>query len=250
MTNHRNRYSMTPEKLDTFLFRKYGHGLYPFCYALAHIICLSDPRYSDAPEDLPPILRKGHAKKYKQIRGSIKRKESLKKRIIEVFAKDLKAMGASKEGKIFEAEIEYIKNIYPGVSPLLQTIDRQIDFDKRWLLGKSLWRKKGHPTDNRNKVAFVFAQVIKKEGGEPDWKVIRSLLVWLWKYIKKATYSCELAFECPVFTPETLRSAYFKFIKNPERKSDIEDQAAHCFKKEFAFSERAEFPLRSLNLPS
>lgn len=229
MTNHRDRDPRTVEEWDNFLFGKYSHGLYAFCYALAHIICDSVPRYRAAPEYIAPILQKGRAMQYKQIRNRIKRKENLKKRIIKVFAKDLKAMGALKEGKITEAEIEYIKKIYPAVSLLFQTIDGEIEFDKRMLLRKSLWIKKGHPTDTRNKVAFVFAQVIKKEGGKPDWNVIESLLVWLWKHIKKATYHCELALEYPVFTTETLRSAYFKFIKNPERKSDIEHRAAHYF---------------------
>jgi hypothetical protein len=216
------------EEWDKFLFRKYGHGLYPFCYAAARIICYSDPRYRAAPKYIAPMLKKGRAAQYRQIRDIIKRGENLKKRIIEVYAKELKTCGLSKEGKITEMEIEYIKG-YPEVGAHIQRIDKEIDLYKGILLGKSLWRKKGHPTDTRNKIAFVFAQVIKKENGEPDWVDIKSLLEWLWKHIKKADYSSELALECPVFSTETLRSAHAKFIKNPERKSDIESQAAHYF---------------------
>jgi len=248
MTNHRNNDPRTVEEWDNFLFGKYSHGLYPFCHALADMICDSDPRYIAAPKYIAPMLKKGRAAQFKQFRDEIKRKENLKKHIIEVFAKDLKAWGLSKEGKITEREIEYIKKVYPGVGPLFQRIDEEIDFCKRILLRKSLWRKKGHPTDTRNKVAFVFAQVIKKENGEPDWNVIKSLLVWLWEHIKQATYSCELAFECPVFTPEILRSAHFKFIKNPERKSDIEHRAAHYFSPRTAkHGKRIEFEKSYIN---
>jgi len=243
MAHHPDRDPETLEEWDNFLFGKYSYGLYPFCYSLADIIRDSDPRYIAAPKYIAPMLKKGRAAQFKQFRDGIKRKENLKKHIIEVFAKDLKAWGLSKEGKITEREIEYIKKVYRGVGPLFQEIDEEIDFCKRILLGKSLWRKKGHPTDTKNKVAFVFAQVIKKENGEPDWNVIKSLLMWLWKHIQKATYSCELAFGCPVYiTTDTMRSAYFKFIKNPKRKSDIEHRATHYFSPRIAkYGKRIEF---------
>ena len=227
MTNCQNRDPKTVEEWDKFLFSKYGRGLYTFCRALAIIIWDSDPRRLAPSKDLPPSLKKGRAAQYKQIRDIIKGMENLKKRIIRVFAKEPKASGQFEEGKITEREIEFIKEVYRAVREMFQTVDKEIDHYKKVLLGKSLWRKKGHPTDTRNKIAFVFAQVIKKENGEPNWDVIKSLLVWLWKRIKKATYSAELALKCPVFTVETLRSAHYKFFKNPERKSDIEQRAAN-----------------------
>lgn len=242
MPNPRNRYSRTLDKQDEFLFRKYGHGLYAYCYVLAHMIGDSDPHYYIAPKYRAPLLQKGRAVQYKQIRIRIKRKENLKKHIIKVFIKDLKVWGLFKEGITTEAEIEYVKSLYPEINSALQTIDKEIDFDKTLLKEKSLWRRRGHPTDTRNKVAFVFAHIVKKVSGEPDWKAINLLLIWLWKRIKKADYHHELALICPVFNPETLRSAYFKFIKNPEKKSYIEHQAAYFFSPRLAnFGTRIEF---------
>jgi hypothetical protein len=144
--------------------------------------------------------------------------------MIQDYAKDLKLYEPLKKGKIIERNLEYIKRLYPEV----ERLEKDIKSDEEVLRGKSLWKGEGHPTDTKNKIAFVFAQVIKKENGEPDWKLIRSLLVCLWKHIKKATYSSELS--GPVYiTTETLRSAHFKFTQNPERKSDIERLATHYF---------------------
>jgi hypothetical protein len=173
-----------------------------------------------SPKDLPLILKNGYAAKYKQIRHRLSRHRNLLERMIKDYAEDLKLYEPLKKGKIIERNVEYIKRLYPEV----ERLEKDIKSDEEVLRGKSLWKGKGHPTDTKNKIAFVFAQVIKKENGEPDWKLIRSLLVCLWKHIKNATYSSELS--GPVYiTTETLRNAYSKFTKNSERKSDIESVA-------------------------
>jgi len=224
MINHRDRDPKTLEEWDNFLFRKYSHGLYAFCYVVANIICESDCRYLAAPKDLPLILKNGYAAKYKQIRHRLSRHRNLLERMIQDYAKDLKLYEPLKKGKIIERNVEYIKRLYPEV----ERLKKDIKSDEEVLRGKSLWKGKGHPTDTKNKIAFVFAQVIKKENGEPDWKLIRSLLMCLWKHIKKATYSSELS--GPVYiTTETLKNAYSKFTKNSERKSDIESLATLYF---------------------
>jgi len=214
------------EEWDHFLFKYYGYGLYPFCRVLAKILLESDPRYYARPNDLPSIMDKARPAQYKRIRERIQRNENLIKKIFEVLTKNLSEHGILKNGNSAE---EYIKNIYTGVDLLVKDIEEENDSDKTILANKSLWIKKGHPTDTRNKIAFAFAQVIKNENDEPEWSTINLLLVWLWERIHKASYSKELALVFPVFSKVTLRSAYYKFIKNPVRKSDIEALIARCF---------------------
>lgn len=222
--NPRNLKSV--EEWDHFLFKYYGYGLYPFCKVLAKLLLESDPRYYARPKDLPSIMDKGRPAQYKRIRERIQRNENLIKKMFEVLTKNLLEHGIIKKNNSAK---EYIKNIYAGVDLLVKDIEEEIDSDKIILLKKSLWIKKGHPTDTRNKIAFAFAQVIKNEYGEPEWNTIYLLLVWLWERIHKASYAKELALVVPVFSKATIRSAYYKHIKNPAKRSDIETLIARCF---------------------
>jgi len=220
----------TPEEWDIFLFTKWGYGLYECSYVVAHEIWKSDPRYMAALGELPKSLREGRAGQRKQIRERIKGLENLKKRIVTEHAKDLRRHGMMPEGEIRERDIRFIRDVYPEVDSLFQKIEKdQGDYREELTYG-SPWIRKGHLTDTRNKIAFIFAQIIKKENGQPNWAVIRSLLIWFWKRIKKAAYSNELAYgKCPVFTEKTLSNAYSKAMKNPEKKSSIEQSARHYF---------------------
>lgn len=225
MTNRRSL-PKTAEEWDGFLFKTYGHGLYPFVYAAVRIICKSNPCYRVGPGCIfPPFWKNGRAAEYKQIRNRIKRDKNLLKHMIRNYIKDLKFWRQPKEVKITKGDIEFIRKAHPEVEEL----ERKIESDEDTLREKSLWQRKGHPTDTRNKIAAVFAQVIKKENGDRDWVVIHSLILWIWNRITKASYSKELADVNPVFTPETLKVAHAKIIKNPERRLDIERQVESCF---------------------
>jgi hypothetical protein len=145
--------------------------------------------------------------------------------MIRNYSKDLKFWRKLKGGEIAKGEVESIRETHPEV----ERLENLMKIDEDTLKARSLWKGKGHPTETRNRIAAVFAQVIKKENGDHDWVVIDSLILWIWQRIKRAIYSKELVDVNPVFTPETLKVAHAKFIKNPEKNLDIKRQVEHCF---------------------
>ena len=217
----RDRIPKTLKEWDGYLSER-GYGLYEFSRVVAYEILRSDPRYMVARKHLPEVWRAGRPGERKQIRAVIKKLEGLKKRFIKVYSKYLQLYG------IRPGEIRHIENQCPEIFQKIEEIERDC---KEYLTYRLPWITKSHLTDTKHKIAFIFAQVIKKENGQPDWTVIKSLLIWFWKRFKETAYRDELAEgERTVFiTEKTLSNAYSKAMKNPEKESSIEQSAKGCF---------------------
>lgn len=220
----RDNIPQAPEEWDEYLFTltKRRYGLYEFSRAVAYEILRSDPGYIVAPNQRPEVWSTGLPGERKQIRTVIKNLEGLKKRFIKVYSKYLQLYGLRPE------EIKHIKNECPEVFQKIEEIERDC---KERLTHTLPWITKSHLTDTKHKIAFIFAQVIKKENGQPDWAVIKSLIIWFWERFEGTPYRDELAEGgCTVFiTQKTLSNAYSKAMKNPEKKSSIEQSARDCF---------------------
>jgi hypothetical protein len=219
----RDNIPQMPEEWDEYLFTltKGRYGLYEFSHVVAYEIWRLDPRYRVSPNQLPAMLRKGRSKERKQIRAVIKKFEGLKKYLIKIYPKYLQLYG-----------IEATETNHPKSEEVYHEIE-EIERDCKEMLTRGLpWITKSHATDTKHKIAFIFAQVIKKENGQPDWTVIKSLLIWFWKRFKETTYRDELADsdKDPAFiTKKTLSNAYSKAMKNPEKKLSIEQSATDYF---------------------
>jgi len=218
----RDNIPQMPEEWDEYLFTltKGRNGLYEFSHVVAYEIWRLDPRYRVSPNQLPAMLRKGRSKERKQIRAVIKKFEGLKKYLIKIYPKYLQLYG-----------IEATETSHPKSEEVYHEIE-EIERDCKEMLTRGLpWITKSHATDTKHKIAFIFAQVIKKENGQPDWTVVKSLLIWFWERFKETTYRDELAEgECTAFiTEKTLSNAYSKAMKNPDKKSSIEQSAKGYF---------------------
>jgi len=223
----RDKIPRTLKGWDEYLFNftKKRVGLYEFSCVVAYEILRFDLRYLDvSPGRLPKIRTEGYSKERKQIRKMIKKSEGLKKQIAKYIAKYLQYDGLIPVGRISEKEINLIKNTFPEA---FQKIE-QFESDYRKKLTRSLpWIKKGNITATKHRIAFIFAQVIKKENGQPNWAIIESLLKWFWKRFEKTVYRDELSGGAGLvfITEKTLSNAYSKAMKNPEKKLSIEQSA-------------------------
>jgi hypothetical protein len=217
----RDKIPRTLKGWDEYLFNftKKRVGLYELSLVVAYEILRFDLRYLDvSPGRLPKICTGGYSKERKQIRKMIKKSEGLKKRFIKVYSKYLQLYG------IRPGEIRHIENECPEIFQEIEKIER----DCKENLTRSLpWIKKGNITATKHRIAFIFAQVIKKENGQPNWAVIESLLKWFWKRFEKTVYRDELSGGAGLvfITEKTLSNAYSKAMKNPEKKLSIEQSA-------------------------
>ena len=202
-----------------FNFTKKRVGLYELSLVVAYEILRFDLRYLDvSPGRLPKIRTGGYSKERKQIRKMIKKSEGLKKRFIKVYSKYLQLYG------IRPGEIRHIENECPEIFQEIEKIERDC---KENLTRNLPWIKKGNITATKHRIAFIFAQVIKKENGQPNWAVIESLLKWFWKRFEKTVYRDELSGGAGLvfITEKTLSNAYSKAMKNPEKKLSMEQSA-------------------------
>ncbi len=223
---------------DKFLFDKWSHGLYEFSCVVAQEMIRSDIRYMWLPEQarLPKSLRGDRNEKLKQLREMIKKLERLKKRTVRVFAEYLQLDGLISNGRINDQEDKSIIKLHPEIFRRIE--EAEDDCRERltkhgfWSPGL-VWIKKGHHTDTKNRIAFIFAHVIKKRNGQPDWHVITELLCWFWRQFKGAAYRDELDesnSEDPIYiTEKILSNAYSKAIRNAEKILDIEGYAGDYF---------------------
>jgi hypothetical protein len=226
----RDNIPQSPQEWDEDLFTltKGRYGLYEFSRVVAYEILKTDMIYIADPMQLPKLLRGGRSRERKQIRKMIRELESLKKRNAKTLIKVLQSDGYMSDGKITEREISLIRNRHPEIFQWIEEIED--DYKERLTRGLP-WIRRGHLTDTKSKIAFIFAQVIKKENGQPNWAVIESLLIWFWERFKGASYRNELADDNdPVYiTEKTLSNAYSKAMKNPDKKSSIEQSARGYF---------------------
>jgi len=233
----RDKIPQTLKKLDEYLFTltKGRYGLYEFSRVVAYEICISNPSYMVPPKNLPDVFREGRPGERKLVRAVIRKLGGLKKRFIKVYSEYLQLYGERPEN------VGDIESQHPDIFQKIEEIERDC---KERLTRRLPWIKKGHLTDTKNKIAFIFAQVIKRENGQPDWAVIESLLIWFWKRLKKTTYSNELAYgKSPEFiTEKTLSNAYSKAIKNADKKLNIEQSAGGYFRYlELGFAQQIAF---------
>jgi hypothetical protein len=221
-----DRYShpQNAKEWDDFIsekFEKYGWGLFNFAYSLTCLIMESNLKYFIPPIiELPDFLKYGGHEYYKFIERDIKTKKKLKKDIIKKLRQFPQVDGMYKD------DADSIFELY-NLKPFFKILDKQICHQEDTLATKFIWGKRGRPVEMRNRLAFVWAQVMKDRRGI-NWMKIYFLMSWFYEKLEKTTY-CKLLGIDGDFDEHNLRKEYYVVTKDKNRQRDLQSAKEACF---------------------
>jgi len=203
----------TIESWNSFLWDRFGYGLYEFSYTLADTIVNKNSKYGlPLQTKLPKILLMN---RNEYLRDEIKMMENLKSYIIRRLFDYLKSTGwwdgiKEPSEKIIDDIIEIFELL-----PFFKHLDKEIEGLKEHIQGK------GRPQEIRNLIVSIWAEVMKDKE-KAYWPIIEGLLLWFYHRLKKTRY-CEILGSDSIsktdFDRVYLRNAYYR-IKRDEQKSE------------------------------
>jgi hypothetical protein len=231
----KKRYPEKIEGWDRFLFENYGCGIYEPCYCVAkEIILLSKQkehkRQIRETEKYISKLKKQKEEKIEEGLGYHKTFWRLKKEV------------SDSNSDVRKDFIEFMVE-WSGLQPHFKYLNSLIDslqWDLKDLKDR-VWEKRGRQVKTINKIACIFAEVIKNGG--PDWGCIAEFLQWFFKSLENTNYQKIFDFG----EQGDLRNEFYVIMGNEERRKAIENLADSYFlfsigKSRWEPNVRIEFP--------
>lgn len=213
------------EDWNNFLRKKYGYDIMNFARCIAELIQESDLKYQRSPN-----TKFARASIY-GVREHLKREadkiEKLKAKNIKMLYELFYDVGQLEKGGPTKRDLDFIFDIYPEAKSFIKRLDKIIK-DRKDMKSP----KKGAPVKIYNKIAFVFAQVMRDKKGI-SWQCIEKFLKWFFKELSTTDYYKILGYGDLKIS--SIKREYYRMIRNKESKSKIRALQKRFFPKPHFF---------------